>query len=82
MTFLEVVGAGSIGIFAANLLIRVIRRTNQPPLDDFEVAIERAMREAFDAGMLTAADMVTMQGYDETAGKIRKFVEYAKSRSN
>jgi hypothetical protein len=82
MTFLELVGAASIGIFTASALVRIIRRNNRPQLTELEAVIEQAMREAFDAGMLTAADMVTMQGYDETAGKIRKVVEYATRANN
>jgi hypothetical protein len=82
MTPLELVGAASIGIFATNALVRIVRRSNRSPLTKFEAMIEQAMREAFDAGMLTAADMVTMQGYDETAGKIRKVVELAAQAYN
>lgn len=82
MTVLEIIGAASLLVIAGSFVGRLIKRASTPELNEFETAVDNAMRDAFNAGMLCAADMVTMQGYDETAGKIRKVVEYATKAHN
>ena len=79
MTPLEFIGIGYLAVTAVSL----INKWRKPKVAaEFGKAIEEhlqaSIREAFEAGMLTAADMVTMSGEEEIAGKIRKVVEYTK----
>jgi hypothetical protein len=79
MTPLEFIGVGAL----AALAMKLIGSLRKPRVaDQFGKAIEEqihsSLKEAFEAGMLTAADMVTMSGQEEIAGQIRKVVEYTK----
>ena len=79
MTPLEFIGIGSL-IFMA---VSVLKGRRKPiAAEEFGKAIEEqfrnSLREAFDAGILTAADMVMLSGEEELAGKIRKVIEYTK----
>lgn len=79
MTPLEFIGIGGLVAMGMSL----VKSLRKPKLtDEFKSAIEEqlqaSLREAFEAGMLTAADMVTMSGEEELAGQIRKVVEYTK----
>lgn len=79
MTLLEFIGVGYLTVTA----ISMINRWRKPKIAiEFGKVVEEhlhtALREAFESGMLTAADMVTMSGEEELAGKIRKVVEYTK----
>lgn len=78
MTPLEIVGVTALSYLVGKLIFRsIMPRSNQTV--DLDVAIEHmnnAIREAFQSGMLCAADMMTHQGHEEAAGIIRKTVEY------
>lgn len=76
MTPLEFIGIGAL----ATLAVKLVTGLRKPAVaEEFGKAIEEqlqaALHEAFNAGILTAADMVTMSGEEELAGKIRKVIE-------
>lgn len=79
MTPLEFIGIGSLIFMAVSVL-----KSRRKPIaaEEFGKAIEEqlqnSLREAFEAGVLAAADMVTMSGEEELAGRLRKVVEQTK----
>jgi len=80
MTPLEFVGIVALGAAAGKLVFWV----RHPPAPTVTVAaaneiMNQSIREAFQSGMLCAADIVTHEGHEETAGRIRKTVEYVKA---
>jgi uncharacterized membrane protein len=83
MTPLEFVGIVALGAAAGKLVFWL----RHPPAPTVTVAaatevIENSIREAFQSGMLCAADIVTHEGHEETAGRIRKTVEYVKASND
>lgn len=83
MTFLEVVGAVALAIAAAGTARKLISKPE--PQVSMVVAEEQmglAVRDAFQAGMLCAADIVTHSGNEALAGDIRKTVEYVRLRGD
>jgi serine/threonine protein kinase HipA of HipAB toxin-antitoxin module len=79
MTPLEFIGIGGLIAMAMSL----VKSLRKPAVaEEFGKAIEEqlhaSLREAFEAGVLAAADMVTMSGEEELAGKLRKVVEQTK----
>jgi hypothetical protein len=83
MTPLEFVGIVALGASAGKLLFWL----RHPPTPTVTVAaanevMTQGIREAFHAGMLCAADIVTHEGHEETAGRIRKTVEYVQASND
>lgn len=75
MTPLEIVGVIALG----GLAIRLVPKGKMIPLDEANKQIQEGVREAFEAGMLCAADIVTHSGNEELAGDIRRTVEYVRN---
>lgn len=69
MTPLEIVGAATAGSVAGQLIVWLFSR----PKRNTELE-KRMMRDAFEAGILAAADMATIDGQEELAGNMRKAV--------
>lgn len=69
MTPLEIVGAATAGSIAGQLVVWLFSRSKRPT----EVE-KRMIRDAFEAGILAAADMATIDGQEELAGNMRKAV--------
>lgn len=83
MTFLEVVGAVALAIAAGETARRLIRKPEpQISLPLAEAQMGTAVRDAFQAGMLCAADIVTHSGNEQLAGDIRRTVEYVRLRGD
>lgn len=83
MTFLEVAGAVALAMAAAGAARRLLHKPE--PQISMVVAEEQmglAVRDAFQAGMLCAADIVTHSGNEALAGDIRKTVEYVRLRGD
>lgn len=83
MTLLEFVGIVALGAAAGKLVFWV--RNPPPPTVTVAAAtevIENSIREAFQSGMLCAADIVTHEGHEETAGRIRQTVQYVKASND
>jgi len=83
MTLLEFVGIVALGAAAGKLVFRL----RHPPASVIDVAsaaeiMQKSMRESFQAGMLCAADMMTHEGHEEAAGRIRKTVEYVQASND
>jgi hypothetical protein len=79
MTFLEVVGAVALVMAAAGAVRRVIHKPEPLiSMSTAEIHMGVAIRDAFQAGMLCAADIVTHSGNEALAGDIRKTVEYVR----
>jgi hypothetical protein len=69
MTPLEIFGAAIAGSVAGQLVVWLFSRAKRP------TEIEKRMiRDAFEAGILAAADMATIDGQEELAGNMRKAV--------
>lgn len=84
MTPLEIVGASTLVMLGFGILGRLFP-SRKPNTIDIEVAAEQvaaSVREAFQSGMLCAADIATHQGQEELAGYIRKTVEYCQEASD
>lgn len=84
MTPLEFVGVIALGGLAGRLLTWMLRR---PPVGTISIdaaneQITSSIREAFEAGMLCAADIVTHSGNEALAGDIRKTVEYVRAAND
>lgn len=47
--------------------------------DEVTAFIEMQLQIAFRAGFMTAADMVTMSGHEELAGKLRRTADEARA---
>lgn len=69
MTPLEIIGAAALGSIAGQMLALLLSR----PKRNTELE-KKVVRAAFEAGILAAADMATMDGNDELAGNMRKAV--------
>ncbi len=83
MTPLEIVGVVALSAIA----LRIIYRTFKPAsglvsIDVASKAVDASVRDAFEAGMLCAADMVTHYGQEEVAGRIRKVVEHTRAAND
>lgn len=83
MTPLEFVGAGCIGAIA----FRIIYRTFRPDsglvsIDVASKAVDASVRDAFESGMLCAADIATHEGHEELAGHIRKTVQHVRATND
>lgn len=86
MTPLEIVGIAALG-WAGGYLIAAVFRRQKISLEmiSLEVAqrqVRLAVYDAFQAGMLAAADMVTHGGHEEVAGDIRRAVEGIKAAND
>ncbi len=69
MTPLEIIVAAAAGSLFAHLMTWLFSRAKRP------TEIEKRMiRDAFEAGILAAADMATIDGQEELAGNMRKAV--------
>lgn len=81
MTFLEVVGVVALTMAAAGIARKLIfKPERQISMLVAEEQMGTAVRDAFQAGMLCAADIVTHSGNEALAGDIRKTVEYVRLR--
>jgi hypothetical protein len=79
MTFLEVVGAVALAIVAGEAARRLVYKPEPRILMSLaEAQMGLAIHDAFQAGMLCAADIVTHSGNEALAGDIRKTVEYVR----
>lgn len=77
MTPLEIIGLIAVGGLAGRMLALAINA--RTPMVSVEVAskqIEASVCEAFEAGMLCAADIATHSGNEKLAGDIRKTVQF------
>jgi hypothetical protein len=74
MTPLEIVGFAALGTAAGQLIAWLFSR----PKRDVEHE-QRIVRGAFEAGILAAADMATIEGHEELAGNMRKAVANVRS---
>jgi formate/nitrite transporter FocA (FNT family) len=84
MTPLEIVGATTLVMLGFSVLGRLFPR-REPNTIDIEVATEHvaaSVREAFESGMLCAADIATHEGHEALAGRIRKTVEYCQEAND
>ena len=69
MTPLEIIVAAIAGSVAGQLVVWLCSSVQRP------TEIEKRMiRDAFEAGILAAADMATIDGQEELAGNMRKAV--------
>jgi hypothetical protein len=75
MTPLEIFSFAALGTATGQLITWLFGR----PKRDVELE-QRMVRSAFEAGILAAADMATIEGHEELAGNMRKAV--AKVRSS
>lgn len=78
MTPLEFVGGATLVLLGFSIIGRLFSR-REPNTIDIGVAslqMQESIREAFESGMLCAADIATHAGQEELAGRIRKTVEY------
>lgn len=69
MTPLEIVVAAAAGSLFAHLMAWLFSRPKRPTKVE-----KRLIRDAFEAGILVAADMATIDGQEELAGNMRKAV--------
>lgn len=69
MTPLEIFGAAIAGSVAGQLVVWVFSLAQRNPELD-----KLVIRDAFEAGILAAADMATIDGQEELAGNMRKAV--------
>lgn len=69
MTPLEIVGAAAVGTAIGQVVTWLLSR----PKRDHELQ-KRMVQAAFEAGILAAADMATINGQEELAGDMRKAV--------
>ena len=88
MTPLEIVGAFTLaaigGSFVGRIAFRLLRPASRQVIE-IEVAskqLQESVREAFESGMLCAAEIVTLEGHGELAGRIRKTVEYVQGAND
>lgn len=86
MTPLELVGIAALTWASGRLLGKLFPFEKQPPktvaLDVAVKQMNTAIEEAFQSGMLCAADMVTHSGHEELAGHIRKTVQYVRAAND
>lgn len=85
MTLFEIAGSAMLGAIGGLVATRVMYRILTPGLVSIDAAsqqINTAVRDAFEAGMLCAADIATHDGQEELAGRIRQTVQYARSRND
>lgn len=82
MTPLEFVGGATLVLFGFSVLGRLLprRRTDSIDMDVATEQLAASVREAFQSGMLCAADIATHEGHEELAGRIRKTVEYVNDK--
>lgn len=81
MTIIEFLGAAALGsLFGGWLMAWVIKRGMQS--DAFADVFATELRKAFRAGFLTAADLVTIEGEEELAGKLRHAAAAAAANDN
>lgn len=79
MTFLEVAGVVALAIAGTDIALRLMfKREQRIPVSVAEAQVELAVRDAFQAGMMCAADIVTHSGHEQLAGDLRKTVEYVR----
>lgn len=69
MTPLEIAGAAALGSISAQLLAWLFSRPKRDQAQE-----QRIVQTAFEAGILAAADMATIEGQEELAGSMRKAV--------
>ncbi len=84
MTPLELVGGVTLILMGLGALGRMFPRRRVDSID-MDVATEQlaaSVREAFQSGMLCAADIATHEGQEDLAGRIRKTVEYVQANDN
>ncbi len=74
MTPLEIVGAVALGTVAGQLITWLFSRPTRSVEHE-----QRMVRGAFEAGILAAADMATIEGHEELAGNMRKAVANVRS---
>ena len=75
MTPLEIVGGATLGYVVMKVVLKVLGP--KPDTVDMEVAVRQvqdSVHEAFQSGMLCAADIATHEGQEELAGRIRMVV--------
>jgi hypothetical protein len=89
MTPLEIVGAFTLAAVGSSLIGRMVFRLLNPvprhPMIEMDVAskqLQESVREAFESGMLCAADIATHEGHEALAGRIRKTVEYVQGAND
>jgi hypothetical protein len=82
MTPLEFVGGATLVLFGFSIFGRLLprRRTGSIDMDVATEQLAASVREAFQSGMLCAADIATHEGQEELAGRIRKTVEYVNDK--
>lgn len=76
MTPFELVGVVALGSAAGALVYRTMHKIF---IAEASKHIDYAVREAFENGMLCAADMITMEGQEVIAGDIRKAIEVVRT---
>lgn len=76
MTPLEIAGAAVAGSVAGQLVVWLFSRPKRDQAQE-----QRIVQAAFEAGILAAADMATIDGHEELAGNMRKAVANVR-RSN
>lgn len=83
MTPLEIVGLTALGWIGSKMLSKLVNRRTVEVISIEEASkqIGLSIREAFQAGMLCAADIVTHSGHEEVAGDIRKTADFVRSSS-
>jgi hypothetical protein len=84
MTPLEIVGVIALGGLAGRVLAWLLKSRDGAVIS-VEVAnqqISESVRDAFQAGMLCAADIVTHSGNEELAGDIRRTVQYVRTAND
>lgn len=83
MTPLEFVGVGFLGAISFRIVYRTFGfGSGMVSVDAASKQINQSVKEAFEAGMLCAADIVTHSGHEEVAGHIRKTVEYVRAAND
>lgn len=83
MTPFELVGMAAVGAILFRILYRTIRPgSGLVSIDVASKQVNASIKEAFEAGMLCAADIVTHGGHEEVAGQIRKTVEYIRAAND
>lgn len=83
MTPLELIGVIALGATVGRAVAWLVKpKGNTISLEVATKQLTVSVREAFEAGMLCAADIVTHSGNEKLAGDIRKTVEYVRAENN
>jgi formate/nitrite transporter FocA (FNT family) len=84
MTPLEIVGATTLVMLGFSVLGRLFpaRKPNTVDIGVASQQLQESVREAFESGMLCAADIATHEGHEALAGRIRKTVEYVQGAND